>query len=756
MKNKKNLGRLFTAVLIAGMLCIISLQSFVKPVKAATEQEIEDSIALGLEWLATQQQIDGSWLYYESDPEPCTDVAVTSLVLLKLIDRAKELGLDPFETDEGQDDYYEYANNVIAGYDYIFSQTLLDLLDRVYFDGCLDIYKTGAAMMAIATSNAPDKVVVTTGGTSAVEGWTYEEVLQGMMDYMTDAQNDDTDTYTCDVGGWGYDANDDGWSDESNSGYATLGIGFAAAEPPYGFSLGIPQEVLDKLSIYIDNIQDPVDGDSYDGGAWYEPCYMYKWVNILKTGNLLYQMALVGDGIGDTRVQNAIDYIENHWDSAGPQPEYTETSLGWMDSYQAMFAMMKGLVAFGINELDIGMGSFDWFDEVSDVIVANQNPAGYFDLINPSYIYEGEDSTVLRTAWALLTLEKFVPIIERYTIEKDFRHTNVDWAFYKDFEYNNGGFTPTGSWQWGIPTSGPISAHSGTKLWGTNLAGDYPNSDNAILDSAPFYVPDGAILEFWMWYDCESYYDGMNVKISTNGGATWTILGEYMDPYNEDSAYNGNPGISDEPCFSGHDQDYWQLVTFDLSAYVESTAMIRFHFGSDSSVMYPGFYIDDVKLKKHPNLGDPLGEIGIVIRGGKVKSTNPGQLYGVTTITGPVEEFYFLDEFDNEFDINPDKLFGGVEVIMINPDGYATVLTNDVVEDCIVDNDGNFVLLHINLDQPLESGYSLMIYVKFQTVYKHQTYDGDDIFHNNVYVIDMDDNLLLEYYAELPIFLKAK
>ncbi|NIR13000.1 MAG: hypothetical protein GWN86_03210 [Desulfobacterales bacterium] len=164
------------------------------------------------------------------------------------------------------------------------------------------------------------------------------------------------------------------------------------------------------MSAYIDNVQDPMDGDDYDGGSWYEPCNVYKWVNILKTGNLLYEMALVGDDVTDTRVQNAISYIENHWNDTGEQPEFTATSLGWMDSYQAMFTMMKGFEAFGIETITVGGSDIDWFEEVSNIIVANQHADGYFEYLNTD-ITEGEQSVNLRTAWALLTLERVVPTV---------------------------------------------------------------------------------------------------------------------------------------------------------------------------------------------------------------------------------------------------------------------------------------------------------------------------------------------------------
>jgi len=366
---------------------------------SASEIEIENAINDGLTWLATTQQPDGSWWYHDSFPGG-PDPAATAMVVLKFEERAKELGYEnPFDPS------YAYHTNVIAALDYLFGLAFDDGGGRISFGGYA-VYTNGLAMMAVAASNTPDRLITT----GAFTGWTYEQFLQGLQDWMVGAQNVDTDTYDCDVGGWGYTTSYDGWSDQSNSGYATLGLGFAAAPAPTGFAMEIPPSVLTLLDSYIDNVQDPVNGDSYDGGSWYEPCTPYMWVNILKTGNLLYEMALAGDAVDDVRVQDAIHYIEAHWTDTGVQPEFPATSLGWMDSYQAMFTLMKGFEAFAIDTIDVGGIETDWFDEVSDVIVANQNPAGYFEYLNTA-ITEGDDSTNLRTAWALLTLERVVPTV---------------------------------------------------------------------------------------------------------------------------------------------------------------------------------------------------------------------------------------------------------------------------------------------------------------------------------------------------------
>jgi len=171
-----------------------------------------------------------------------------------------------------------------------------------------------------------------------------------------------------------------------------------------------------------------------------------------------------------------------------------------------------------------------------------------------------------------------------------------------DFETSDGGFMSHGIlWEWGTPVVGPSVAHSGDKLWGTDLDDEYSNNANAWLRSPEIDLSgfskngDTVIaLEFWQWYDIESGFDGGNVKISTDGGTSWRILD--TEPYYTGTASYGNAGIPNEPCFTGTDTT-WHRVICDLTPYAGDTVIIKFHFGSDFSIAKAGWYIDDVAIK---------------------------------------------------------------------------------------------------------------------------------------------------------------
>lgn len=127
--------------------------------------------------------------------------------------------------------------------------------------------------------------------------------------------------------------------------------------------------------------------------------------------------------------------------------------------------------------------------------------------------------------------------------------------------------------------------------------------------------------------------------------------------------------------------------------------------------------------------GDGKYEVTYVInKKGEVTSTNPGQLYAVITITGIGIDTVALDDaFGTQFDVNPGKLGGGVEVLKIGADGLAEVLTDTPqVTFASVDNDAGAVSLAIDLDMPLEMDEELMIYLKYQTALKFEMPDITD------------------------------
>jgi hypothetical protein len=178
----------------------------------------------------------------------------------------------------------------------------------------------------------------------------------------------------------------------------------------------------------------------------------------------------------------------------------------------------------------------------------------------------------------------------------------ISWSYFAydniystDFEAGNASFSGNHDWQWGTATHGPSSAHSGVRLWGTILDGNYHIGPLlSTLYSDTLFIADSAVLTFWQWYNTEGLFDGGNVKISTDDGATWTILTP-EDGYDGILSNSFQNPLGGQPAFYGL-SGAWQMETIDLSTYSGTVAIIRFDFGSDDSGNSLGWYIDDFSV----------------------------------------------------------------------------------------------------------------------------------------------------------------
>ncbi len=157
-------------------------------------------------------------------------------------------------------------------------------------------------------------------------------------------------------------------------------------------------------------------------------------------------------------------------------------------------------------------------------------------------------------------------------------------------------------------------------------SGGYDDSWCEALDTDPITINGvNPVLTFLHRYSVESPsayevydgWDGMNVRISVDGGSTWSILTDPMPAYTCTSLYSfkaEGPGV---PGWAGQ-LDNWTQVTFDLSSYSGKTVQLRFAIASDESLSTPnipelfGWQIDEVLILSssgvlYGNNGSPMG-----------------------------------------------------------------------------------------------------------------------------------------------------
>ncbi len=375
--------------------------------------EICQAISDGIEWLVSEQNGDGSWGITNDED---WRIGTTAFVVLKLAthatDQAPPEGCG-YGLESAFDPAYPYRQEVADGLDYLFAHGHRIPISAQVHDGVSHdpdtnnnrvgvyfavaenrrIYNTGITMMAIAASQGQGRVVNASG--SELNALTHDQVLQDAVDYLSFGQTD----LGGQRGGWRYSDKDneesDG-SDNSTSGYAVMGLGYAAAPRPQGFGLTVPAFVKDELDRWIEHIQ------SDDGGSGYQEPGQFE--NALKTGNLLFEMRFVGDTASRARVQKAIDYLVSVWHDTA------YCGRGWrehpVNRHQAMYCIRRGL---GVYDPPIEMiGGIDWLGDFIKALLDTQNPDGSWDECAASCWNGGRVYTadrVLSTAWALLTLQ---------------------------------------------------------------------------------------------------------------------------------------------------------------------------------------------------------------------------------------------------------------------------------------------------------------------------------------------------------------
>jgi hypothetical protein len=170
----------------------------------------------------------------------------------------------------------------------------------------------------------------------------------------------------------------------------------------------------------------------------------------------------------------------------------------------------------------------------------------------------------------------------------------------ENFETNNGYWHSSGfnnSWEYGVPAANKINkAASGTKVWKTNLTGNYKSNEKSYLYS-PCYSIAGMTnptLSLNIALDLEDcgvggLCDGAYIEYSGDG-ITWTRLGDVgtgTNWYNQN--YSGNK------LWSVQDYTRWHVATTPLPTGIP-TIRFRVVVVSDPFVNFEGVAIDDVHI----------------------------------------------------------------------------------------------------------------------------------------------------------------
>lgn len=110
----------------------------------------------------------------------------------------------------------------------------------------------------------------------------------------------------------------------------------------------------------------------------------------------------------------------------------------------------------------------------------------------------------------------------------------TSFPYLQDFEADDGGWIAVGVedvWEWGEPSGSSLrAAHSGAKVWGTNLAGVVPTStENHILESPVFDLSSLSLPVISFQKQHHASFNSLTFEFSVDDGLNYEILRTY-DP----------------------------------------------------------------------------------------------------------------------------------------------------------------------------------------------------------------------------------
>lgn len=244
----------------------------------------------------------------------------------------------------------------------------------------------------------------------------------------------------------------------------------------------------------------------------------------------------------------------------------------------------------------------------------------------------------------------------------------------------------------------PYRAHTGVRSWycGNDATHQYLDLTDARLQLPSFTPGSNAVLTFWQWFNAEydnglHFWDGGVIEVSTNGGATFTIIPPvggypYLITPNDDS-----PFAYDQPCLAGFGLG-WEQFAVDLSAYANRSIVLRFRFGSDRYTISEGWYIDDVVITSEVGAGDwlqigpALGVVAAEAHNGvnavlKPTTLQPGYDYAAVIRIAGSDQFNREDDVRLVMRLRSVPQVAGVSAAQTSTDGSGRVTITNLVTD---------------------------------------------------------------------------
>ena len=337
------------------------------------------------------------------------------------------------------------------------------------------------------------------------------------------------------------------------------------------YNNGLPNSSVTDLS--INSLENKIIASTYGRGIWKSEMSTSALVNddikIVKILNPTSELVNCGEIIPQIRVknngENPITEIDISYIIGNNTPFNTQTyNLSWTGNLPSL-----GLETIDLIPLSLNIGNYQMQVNVSianDVYQSNNNKSVSFQTNNSAspgnlMSFEANSDRLLE--------------VPEYGIK---------------------------AWQMGQPTGTELNTSwSGTKVYATNLDGNYPDNIKTYLYSPCFDLTTitNPIIKFYMAFDIEFDWDLLYLEYSTDSGENWSLLGDSEDPNWYNSSRIAGDGVNDN-CYNCIGAQ-WTGTSLELNQYshdlseIENSnnALFRFVFHTDEFVNEEGIIIDD-------------------------------------------------------------------------------------------------------------------------------------------------------------------
>ena len=130
--------------------------------------------------------------------------------------------------------------------------------------------------------------------------------------------------------------------------------------------------------------------------------------------------------------------------------------------------------------------------------------------------------------------------------------------------------------------------HSGGFEWWGGSADNLNTSLTRTVDLTGAASAANVSLSAYAKYDIEKDYDALYGEVSTDGGATWSKVGELLD-----GVSGGALDTNGDPAYGS---SVWTPISYDLSAYAGKSVQFRFRYATDGGLHFDGPFLDDLAL----------------------------------------------------------------------------------------------------------------------------------------------------------------